>query len=146
MKESGKEGRDHFPLTRYAGSRNPSLALLACLACSPSPTKPWESLWRRQDLCSMNYLLSIYWSFSNRLLQQVKNGMFLSVANYCWFAFVTSHCEGFIKPLVVSRTPHAQFKKTPDVNLSRNRMRVHRSKFSEFWGRLLEAWLALTVG
>jgi len=133
MNESGDEGSDHFPLAPYAGSRNPSLALLACLACFPSPTKPWESLWRRQDLYSMNYLLSIYGSFSNALRQQVKNGMFLGVANYCWFAFVTSHCRGFINPLGVSMTPHAQINKTPDVNPSRNRMRVHRSKFSEFW-------------
>ena len=42
MKESGEEGSDHFPLALYAGSRHLSLALLACLACSPSPTKPWE--------------------------------------------------------------------------------------------------------
>ena len=91
MKESGEEGSDHFPLALYAGSRHPSLALLACLACSPSPTKPWESLWREQDLCSMNYLPTIHGSFSNGLRQEVKNGMFLDVANCCWFAFVTSH-------------------------------------------------------
>ena len=111
MKESGEEGSDHFPLALYAGSRHPSLALLACLACSPSPTKPWESLWRKQDLCTINYLLSIHGSFSNGLRQEVKN-----VANYCWFAFVTSHCGGIIKPLGVSMTPLAQIKKTPDVN------------------------------
>ena len=116
MKESGEEGSDHFPLALYAGSRHPSLALLACLACSPSPTKPWESLWRKQDLCTINYLLSIHGSFSNGLRQEVKNGIFLDVANYCWFAFVTSHCGGFIKPLGVSMTPLAQIKKTPDVN------------------------------
>ena len=47
----------------------------------------------------------------------MKNGMFLRVANYCWFAFVTSHCGEFIKPLGVSMTPHAQIKKIPDVDL-----------------------------
>ena len=105
MKESGDEGSDHFPLAPYAGSRNPSLALLACLACSPSPTKPWE-------------LSPIYlWVFFNGPRQQVKNGMFPRVANYCWFAFVTSHCGEFIKPLGVSMTPHAQIKKIPDVDL-----------------------------
>ena len=64
-----------------------------------------------------SYLLSIYGSFSNGLRQQVKNGMFLRVANYCWFAFVTSHYGEFIKPLGVSMTPHAQIKKIPDVDL-----------------------------
>ena len=81
----------------------------------------------------MNYLLSICGSFSNGLRRQVKNGMFLGIANYCWFASVTSQCGGFIKPLGVSMTSHAQItRKTPDVNPSRNRTRPHRPKFSEF--------------